>query len=328
MDADIVVIGSGAAGIAACAYITQCNPRLRCIILEGRDRVGGRLHTVTLGRSPVDVGGSWIHQWGTHNPIYEVVQELGCELVRPHAGSWEVFDGPTGKVVPESACTEVQRVARRCLAAIQRAASVAHSCAGPDSSAAHAYESVYKAWVERRELPSVELGTCATRAGSDDILRSPALRKRLLDWYLARTEQYEGAGFHQMSLKYWDAGGELPGGDAVARGGYGALLEAFAKTRGLDVRTGHVVRRIAKVGSEAQHFLVQAVCDQAEAEFACRYDAGSAAHVAVRALLTYLLTVVSSWLFLLGFFSHNLLSSLPHFHPQSCLPHDALVALS
>src|ERR1051326_3551299 len=38
------------------------------VVLEARDRIGGRLHTADLGGSPVDLGGSWIHMPGG-NPM-------------------------------------------------------------------------------------------------------------------------------------------------------------------------------------------------------------------------------------------------------------------
>ena len=31
------------------------------MVLEARRRIGGRLHTIDLAGTPVDLGGSWIH---------------------------------------------------------------------------------------------------------------------------------------------------------------------------------------------------------------------------------------------------------------------------
>jgi monoamine oxidase len=52
-------------------------------VLEARDRIGGRLHTVDLGGLPVDLGGSWIHMpdgEGRRLPAAETADLLGCYL--------------------------------------------------------------------------------------------------------------------------------------------------------------------------------------------------------------------------------------------------------
>ena len=49
----------GVAGLTAANALTHAG--VECVVLEARDRIGGRLHTVDVGGSPVDLGGSWIH---------------------------------------------------------------------------------------------------------------------------------------------------------------------------------------------------------------------------------------------------------------------------
>ena len=46
------------------------------VVLETRDRIGGRLHTVDLAGSPVDLGGSWIHM-PTGNPMSAFARQVG-----------------------------------------------------------------------------------------------------------------------------------------------------------------------------------------------------------------------------------------------------------
>lgn len=59
-DGRVVVIGAGAAGLGAAVELDAAGFDL--VILEARDRVGGRLHTVEEELSvPVDLGASWIH---------------------------------------------------------------------------------------------------------------------------------------------------------------------------------------------------------------------------------------------------------------------------
>jgi phytoene dehydrogenase-like protein len=55
----VIVIGAGIAGLATANALTQAG--VDCVVLEARDRLGGRLHTVDLAGWAVDLGGSWIH---------------------------------------------------------------------------------------------------------------------------------------------------------------------------------------------------------------------------------------------------------------------------
>ena len=55
----VLVVGGGIAGLTAANALTHAG--VECVVLEARDRIGGRLHTVDVGGSPVDLGGSWIH---------------------------------------------------------------------------------------------------------------------------------------------------------------------------------------------------------------------------------------------------------------------------
>jgi monoamine oxidase len=60
MDADVIIVGAGAAGIAAARRITAAGRR--CLILEASDRVGGRCLTETRTFGvPFDRGAHWIH---------------------------------------------------------------------------------------------------------------------------------------------------------------------------------------------------------------------------------------------------------------------------
>ena len=71
----VVVVGAGAAGLAAASMLEDRH--LDVVVLESRDRIGGRVWTVREwtradgGQVPIDVGASWIH--GTMgNPVTEL----------------------------------------------------------------------------------------------------------------------------------------------------------------------------------------------------------------------------------------------------------------
>jgi monoamine oxidase len=58
---DVLVIGAGAAGLMAAWELTQVNKRVA--LIEARDRVGGRIHTIEDARfsMPIEVGAEFIH---------------------------------------------------------------------------------------------------------------------------------------------------------------------------------------------------------------------------------------------------------------------------
>jgi len=69
----VIVVGAGIAGLMVANALAHAG--VDCVVLEARDRIGGRLHTVDLAGSPVDLGGSWIH-----TPIGNPLTRF-CELV-------------------------------------------------------------------------------------------------------------------------------------------------------------------------------------------------------------------------------------------------------
>jgi monoamine oxidase len=77
---DVIVIGAGLSGLKA-AYDVQ-KSGLSCLVLEARDRVGGKTWSIDpLGTgSAVDVGAAWINDT-TQSKIYELVRSLGLGTV-------------------------------------------------------------------------------------------------------------------------------------------------------------------------------------------------------------------------------------------------------
>jgi monoamine oxidase len=72
---DVVVVGAGLAGLCAARHLTRHG--VRCLILEARDRVGGRTLSQQLGRDTIDLGGQWIGP--TQNRLAALTSELGIE---------------------------------------------------------------------------------------------------------------------------------------------------------------------------------------------------------------------------------------------------------
>src|ERR1700686_3530062 len=77
-EADIVVIGAGAAGIAAARRIQAANRRV--IVVEATNQIGGRCLTdaATFG-VPFDRGARWLHNPDT-NPMIRLARSAGLDL--------------------------------------------------------------------------------------------------------------------------------------------------------------------------------------------------------------------------------------------------------
>jgi monoamine oxidase len=81
---DVVVVGAGAAGIAALRRLKETG--LDAVALEARERVGGRAHTViTSAGFPVDCGAGWVHS-ADENVLAGPIEQAGFTLDRtpPH----------------------------------------------------------------------------------------------------------------------------------------------------------------------------------------------------------------------------------------------------
>ncbi len=75
---DVAIVGAGAAGIAAARALE--NSRLSVIILEARDRLGGRAHTVILpGDIVFDYGCGWLHS-ADENNFVPIAKTLGFDI--------------------------------------------------------------------------------------------------------------------------------------------------------------------------------------------------------------------------------------------------------
>ncbi|HUW17292.1 MAG TPA: FAD-dependent oxidoreductase, partial [Actinomycetes bacterium] len=78
----VIVVGAGIAGLTVANALGHAG--VECVVVEARDRVGGRLHTVDVGGTPVDMGGSWIHT-PVGNPMRRFADQVGvaCREANP-----------------------------------------------------------------------------------------------------------------------------------------------------------------------------------------------------------------------------------------------------
>lgn len=76
---DVVIVGAGAAGIAAARELARGGLGIR--VVEANDRVGGRAWTIHHAGMPIDLGCGWLHSAG-RNPWTALAPALGFAIDR------------------------------------------------------------------------------------------------------------------------------------------------------------------------------------------------------------------------------------------------------
>jgi monoamine oxidase len=106
IDVDVCVVGAGYAGLVAARTVARAGRSV--VVLEARDRVGGRVHTRKLDDGTlVDIGGTWVG--AEHDAIRTLAAEYGIGLDRTNSkgakllvrgGEVRRFEGSTPRIGP------------------------------------------------------------------------------------------------------------------------------------------------------------------------------------------------------------------------------------
>lgn len=105
--AHVVVVGAGAAGLACAQRLIQgaaranASDKLHVSVVEGRSRIGGRVHTSRSHDVVVDLGAMWFHGL-VDNLAYELQPDENWKLFQTEDISSTMFLGPRPNTAPTS----------------------------------------------------------------------------------------------------------------------------------------------------------------------------------------------------------------------------------
>ncbi len=213
----VIVIGAGMAGLTAANALTAAG--VETVVLEARDRIGGRTYTADVGGSRLDLGASWIHT-PEGNPVSEYAARADVQVV-PGNFVLELtgFDQAEGRLLTDAEQTEL---------------------------AEHMHEG-FPEWLERSQ-PRFDAHTSMADAIGLYIAESglePGQARRLWS-YLKLFFEADATDFLEAQPAAAESEGEEYGGDYLGDmpvGGYGWITAALASD--VDVRLRCVVTGVA-----------------------------------------------------------------------------------
>ncbi|KAL4186280.1 hypothetical protein AMTRI_Chr09g33070 [Amborella trichopoda] len=217
----VIVIGAGISGIAAARVLHDAS--FKVVVLESRNRIGGRVYTDYSFGFPVDMGASWLHGVCNENPLAPLIRTLGLPLYRTSGDNSVLYDhdlescalfDTDGSQVPQQLVLEVGEIFVKILKETEKVRD------------------------EHRKDMSVHQALSIVLDRYPH-LRPEGLALKVLQWYLCRMEGWFAADTDAISLKNWDQEQMLTGGHGLMVQGYHPLINGLAK--GLDILLEHRV---------------------------------------------------------------------------------------
>jgi monoamine oxidase len=224
MEADVCVVGAGLAGLTAALRLSQAGRSV--VVLEARDRVGGRVWTQTASSGvPVDMGGCFVGPH--HERMHALAKEMGVSTfptyvqgdnVLATGGKVRRYRGDIPRISPVALVSAAQGIAR--MNAMAKKVPVDAPWEAPKAARWDAVS--VRAWLNRARVPT-RLGRDLIEATVRACFASDLSEVSLLNWlFLARS-----AGGIESLMTI--AGGYQ---DSQFEGGVGPVADAMAAQLG------------------------------------------------------------------------------------------------
>lgn len=133
---DLIIVGAGVSGLVTARDAAKAG--LKCLLLEGRDRIGGRVWTTPMG----DFGASWIHGSGKRNPITQLAEKAGIKTVGTDYEAEALFSS-TGLIRDDKA-EKASRIFEKHLNKVVRQCSALRGEKDYDASLRDAFDKVLR----------------------------------------------------------------------------------------------------------------------------------------------------------------------------------------
>lgn len=93
IETEVAVVGAGIAGLTAASTLAKEGTDV--VVLEARDRVGGRTWNIEIGGEANELGGQWVAPY--QSAMHSMLEELGIELFPSYREGEHVFVDAAGK---------------------------------------------------------------------------------------------------------------------------------------------------------------------------------------------------------------------------------------
>lgn len=213
----ILVSGAGLAGLAAAKELKRAGHQV--VVLEARDRIGGRIWTSNKWPDlPLDLGATWIHGV-TGNPIAGLADQLGARRL---ATSYErtVIYNTNGQLLSEAEEAQLERVWKQMVDKLRKAQG-----SDADTSVRQAVALLEK-----------------------NFANDPAALRFLNFCVSGNIEQEYAGSASRLSSHWYDSAKEFNGDDVLFAQGFKVIAEYLAQ--GVDVKLSQVVKEIRWQESE------------------------------------------------------------------------------